>query len=223
MSSTVTRALAFMSFVVVARTSTGCSDPMVSIGSNAGPLEVDPSVIGLPPAHCPDNYEHANICCTGDNGEHASSCVTHKGRPFRPCPPGWLTYGDATLCCTLANPQDCITCSYGVCAMAESEREGDAPGACWLQNKCPPGWSLDRSCKTFGCFTYALGMNKERMLQTFCAPANEGQPTSHGPACSIACPKGWAPERNEPDVCCQVDEAGTRRCFASTRFIPISE
>jgi len=195
-----------------------CGDPTVSIGSNSGPVPVDPSSVQVSVLGCPDGYEHANICCTGDNGQNASACMRYIGTPFHPCATGWLTYPNDNVCCALHDPSDCAA------ATPPQIDTNAAPGdiACGIPPKCPPGTSPDPTCKGYGCWSYVAGTGgKPATRDGFCVENKTPLPSSDGPSddpsCVTHCPSNWFPW-SESGVCCRGDQRGApEMCFASTR------
>ncbi|WP_394835211.1 hypothetical protein LVJ94_52805 [Pendulispora rubella] len=200
----------------------GCSDPTVSIGNDTGPVPVDPSTVSVSASPCPGGYEHATICCTGDNGQNAPACMRYVGTPFHPCAAGWSTYPNEKVCCSLDNPSDCST--------ATGPKNTNAivgADACEGPPKCSPGTSPDPWCAGFGCWAYVPGSNGEPATRKgFCdsektpPSAQDGFPSS---ICATDCPSMWF-HWSEPGVCCRPDDQGrAEMCFAATRYVPLTK
>ncbi|WP_394845749.1 hypothetical protein LZC95_53060 [Pendulispora brunnea] len=203
----------------------GCGDPTVSIGSDTGPIAVEPSTVNVNAPPCPAGYEHATICCTGDNGQNAPACMRYIGTPFHPCATGWLTYPNENVCCSIDKPSDCIDAPARL-----PENAGAIIGAtndCGFPPKCPPGTSPDWACHGFGCWWYVPGSGgKPATRDGFCQetkyPPSSSLSTFPSPDCTY-CPSNWLPWF-EPGVCCRGDGRGSpEMCFATTRYVPLTK
>jgi hypothetical protein len=162
---------------------------------------------------CQDGYAHPSICC--EPAPYASpQCRETVDEPFAPCPTGWLTLPDPTLCCSWTDPTRCG---------APSDTDAQSPLACWFP--CGPGGYLPSSLPTGSpAIGFAPDCTDADGGCIYCcngpggAVCSGSQPGS-GPFCP-PCPSGWSvPRGGQIDVCCRPSDASVPACFTSANAV----
>jgi hypothetical protein len=135
-----------------------CGGKTISIGGENASQSTVPSAVTVATAQCNNGYQHANICCTGGDSGHESTCESWPGDPFHPCESGWTLYPNAAECCSLDNPADCDSCSgsstgQGCDTPPTSIQIGDDAGipADNCETRCPPGYTGISPYDSKGC------------------------------------------------------------------------
>jgi hypothetical protein len=186
-------------------------------------------------AVCGAGAAHPNICCQASLTE-APACFV-AASPFAPCPASWLTYPDATRCCSLDGDNVCVPATVGdggVDGGGDAGDDGDIDAAivdsgtddagvdagpiqaCY--EPCAPGNWLD----TDGNCCWGRGTVVQCSMRDRCSGSADACKKilgAHSTACAT-CPTGWSPTVGQTALCCRTTPAA--QCFSQAKTIAIA-
>ncbi len=191
---------------------------------------------------CGQGWAHPNICCQA-SPDLAPACFA-SASPFLPCPASWLTYPDASRCCSLGGDDSCVAGTphdggvdggqdagqdagedagqdggqdAGLDSGVDANGDGGSDEAC--QEPCSPGSWLDGD----GNCCWGRGTVIHCTVRDRCAGSIEACTAILGAKSTRcgACPEGWAvPAAGQAGLCCR--STPVAQCFSQAKSIPVA-